>query len=34
MEYLHVIVCEGVRVYVKSSDGEVRYTPEDFEWYF
>lgn len=32
-EYLHCLVCEGFRVYVKSTDGSVIITPEDYELY-
>lgn len=32
-EYVHCIVCEGYRVYVRSSDGSAIITPEDYELY-
>jgi len=32
-EHVHCIVCKGFRVYVKSNDGTVLLTPEDFELY-
>ena len=32
-EYLHCVVCEGFRFYVKSTTGEVFITPEDYELY-
>ena len=32
-EYLHCVVCEGFRVYAKSTTGEVFVTPEDCELY-
>jgi len=32
-EYLHCLVCKGFRLYVKSTDGTVLVTPEDFELY-
>lgn len=32
-EYLHCLVCEGFRMYVRSSDGVVLITPEDYELY-
>ena len=32
-EYLHCVVCEGFRIYVKSTTGEVFITPEDYELY-
>lgn len=32
-EYLHCIVCEGFRVWVKSSNGTVLITSEDYELY-
>ncbi|MFA5208602.1 hypothetical protein [Shewanella sp.] len=30
-EYLHCVVCKGFRLYVKSSDGTVLITPENYE---
>jgi hypothetical protein len=32
-EYLHCVVCKGFRMYVKSTDGTVLITPEDYELY-
>jgi len=32
-EYLHCVICKGFRVYVKSTDGPVLITPEDYELY-
>ena len=32
-QYLHCVVCDGFRMYVKSTDGGVLITPEDFELY-
>lgn len=32
-EYLHCVVCDGYRVYIRSSDGGVIVTPEDYELY-
>lgn len=32
-EYLHCVVCQGFRIYLRSSDGGVLMTPEDYEVY-
>lgn len=32
-EYLHCVVCEGFRLYIKSSNGEVIVTQENYELY-
>jgi hypothetical protein len=32
-EYIHCVVCKGFRIYVKSSNGMVLVTPEDYELY-
>jgi len=32
-EYLHCVVCEGFRLYVRSTDGVILITPEDYELY-
>ena len=32
-EYLHCLVCEGFRMYARSTDGTVLITPEDYELY-
>jgi len=32
-EYIHCVVCKGFRVYVKSTNGTVMVTPEDYELY-
>ncbi len=32
-EYVHCVVCKGFRYYVRSSDGTVLVTPEDYELY-
>lgn len=32
-EYLHCAVCKGFRFYVRSTDGTVLITPEDYEVY-
>jgi len=32
-EYIHCVVCEGFRLYIKSSDGVILITPEDYEYY-
>lgn len=32
-EYVHCVVCEGFRVYFRSTDGVVLVTPEDYELY-
>lgn len=32
-EYLHCVVCQGFRFYLKSTDGKVLITPEEHELY-
>lgn len=32
-EYIHCVVCNGFRLYAKSTDGTVLITPEDYELY-
>lgn len=32
-EYLHCVVCEGFRLYVRSTNGSALVTPEDYEVY-
>jgi len=33
IEYVHCVVCQGFRFYVRSTDGAALITPEDFELY-
>jgi hypothetical protein len=32
-EYLHCLVCKGFRMYVRSSNGTILITPEDYDLY-
>jgi hypothetical protein len=32
-EYVHCVVCKGFRIYIRSTDGTVLITSEDFELY-